>query len=47
MFQREADAVRIKTKMIEDQTETIRKLKEVKTQHFNLIDKSYIMVNTI
>ncbi|GFN95763.1 leucine-rich repeat and coiled-coil domain-containing protein 1, partial [Plakobranchus ocellatus] len=26
--QREADAVKIKTKMVDDQTETIRKLKE-------------------
>lgn len=29
MIQREADALKIKTKMLEDQTETIRKLKEV------------------
>ena len=28
-FQRETDSVRIKSKMIEDQTDTIRKLKEV------------------
>ena len=28
-FQRETDGVKIKTKMLEDQTETIRKLKEV------------------
>ena len=28
-FQKETDLVRIKTKMIDDQTETIRKLKEV------------------
>ena len=31
-FQRETDGVKIKTKMLEDQTETIRKLKEV--SHF-------------
>ena len=29
IFQREADSVKIKTKLIDDQTETIRKLKEV------------------
>lgn len=29
LLQREADGLKIKTKMLEDQTETIRKLKEV------------------
>ena len=31
--QRETDLVRIKTKMIDDQTETVRNLKEVRAWH--------------
>jgi len=30
LLQRETDGLKIKTKMLEDQTETIRKLKEVR-----------------
>ena len=39
----EADSVRIKAKMVEDQTETIRKLKEVHEDYANYVTYSSTM----
>ena len=37
IFQREVDAVRIKAKLVDDQTETIRKLKDVSNIHLGYV----------
>lgn len=44
MIQREADALKIKTKMLEDQTETIRKLKEVYQCKYSYINNQTVNI---